>query len=62
MATIEVSDDQKNVFEGLSKENNMNVGDFLLKCVKTVRLIQKEWDDNNIKDAEEIKNTLIPPQ
>jgi len=44
MAFIEVSDIQKKFFEGLAARYNLSVGDFLDRCVRTIRVIFKTWD------------------
>jgi len=44
MPTIEVTKEQEKVFTCLAKEEGICVGDFLLKCVKTIQLFFKEWE------------------
>jgi hypothetical protein len=45
MTTIDLTEEQKELFCGLAKEESMSVGDFLLKCVKTIQLFFKEWEE-----------------
>lgn len=45
METIEVIKEQKEIFEELSRAYNMEIGDILLKCVKSVHRVLKEWEE-----------------
>lgn len=50
---VEVTQEQKEIFEELAEAEGLSVGDYLLKTVKTVEIILKEWGMSSVEPPPE---------